>query len=103
MDRAAAMMRARQLGMLTYRGRDELDTRFGKLLPGLDRPPVAEYLDHHGRRFAERFPVKTFLLLSEAIDRGSMADAQAVREVIEAQLDAFRRDDAPPSSTARAA
>ena len=38
--------------------------------PGLDRPPVAEYLDHHGRRFAERFPVKTFLLLSEAIDRG---------------------------------
>ena len=74
------MMRARQLGMLTYRGRDELDTRFGKLLPHLDRPPVAEYLDHHGRRFAERFPVKTFLLLSEAIDRESMGDAQAVRD-----------------------
>ena len=74
------MMRARQLGMLTYRGRDELDTRFGKLLPHLERPPVAEYLDHHGRRFAERFPVKTFLLLSESIDRESMGDAQAVRE-----------------------
>jgi len=79
-DVATGMMRARQLGMLTYRGRDELDTRFGKLLPHLERPPVAEYLDHHGRRFAERFPVKTFLLLSEAIDRESMADAQAVRD-----------------------
>jgi homoserine dehydrogenase len=68
------MIRARQIGMLTYRGRDELDSRFGRLVPGLDRPPVAEYLDHHGRRFAERFPVKTFLLLSEAIDRGSIAE-----------------------------
>jgi homoserine dehydrogenase len=79
-DVATGMMRARQLGMLTYRGRDELDTRFGKLLPHLDRPPVAEYLDHHGRRFAERFPVKTFLLLSEAIDRGAMYDEHTVRE-----------------------
>jgi homoserine dehydrogenase len=81
-DVATGMMRARQLGMLTYRGRDELDTRFGKLLPHLDRPPVAEYLDHHGRRFAERFPVKTFLLLSEAIDRGAMFDeAQIGNEI----------------------
>jgi homoserine dehydrogenase len=79
-DVATGMMRARQLGMLTYRGRDELDTRFGKLLPHLDRPPVAEYLDHHGKRFAERFPVKTFLLLSEAIDRESFGDADAIRE-----------------------
>jgi homoserine dehydrogenase len=74
------MVRARQLGMLTYRGRDELDTRFGKVLPHLDRPPVAEYLDHHGKRFAERFPEKTFLLLSEAIDRESFGDADAIRE-----------------------
>lgn len=73
-DVATGMSRARQLGMLTYRGRDELDSRFGKLEPGLDRPPVAAYLDHHGRRFAERFPVKTFLMLSEAIDRGWIAD-----------------------------
>ncbi len=68
-DVATGMARARQLGMLTYRGRDELDTRFGVLVPELDRPPVAAYLDHHGARFAERFPVRTFLLLSEAIDR----------------------------------
>jgi homoserine O-acetyltransferase len=83
-DVATGMSRARQLGMLTYRGRDELDTRFGALGPGLERPPVAEYLDHHGRRFAERFPVQTFLLLSEAIDRGSIAEgARAVREALE--------------------
>jgi homoserine dehydrogenase len=68
-DVATGMARARQLGMLTYRGRDELDTRFGTLAPGLAQPPVASYLDHHGQRFAERFPVRTFLLLSEAIDR----------------------------------
>ena len=72
-DVATGMSRARQLGMLTYRGRDELDARFGRLVPGLERPPVAEYLDHHGRRFARLFPMRTFLLLSEAINRGSIA------------------------------
>jgi homoserine dehydrogenase len=83
-DLATGMMRARQLGMLTYRGRDELDSRFGKLLPGLERPPVADYLDHHGRRFAERFPMKTFLLLSEAIDRGIIGeDALARRAALD--------------------
>lgn len=83
-DVATGMSRARQMGMLTYRGRDELDTRFGKLVPGLDRPPVAEYLDYHGRRFAERFPVKTFLLLSEAIDRAAIGDdAVSVRAALE--------------------
>ena len=83
-DVTTGMSRARQLGMLTYRGRDELDTRFGRLAPGLDRPPVADYLDHHGRRFAEHFPVKTFLLLSEAIDRGWIADGpHAMRAALE--------------------
>jgi homoserine dehydrogenase len=83
-DVTTGMIRARQLGMLTYRGREELDTRFGQLGPGLERPPVAEYLDHHGRRFAERFPVRTFLLLSEAIDRGNLAaDRVAVRAALE--------------------
>lgn len=76
-DVQTGMIRARQLGMLTYRGRDELDTRFGKLVPGLEQPPVAAYLEHHGRRFAERFPVRTFLLLSEAIDRGNFGEDQA--------------------------
>lgn len=83
-DVATGMARARQLGMLTYRGRDELDTRFGKLVPGLERPPVAEYLDHHGKRFADRFPVRTFLLLSEAIDRSSFGpDDESVRAALD--------------------
>ena len=83
-DVPTGMSRARQLGMLTYRGRVELDTRFGKFEPGLDRPPVADYLEHHGRRFAERFPVQTFLFLSEAIDRGSIgADARSLRAALE--------------------
>lgn len=79
-DVATGMIRARQLGMLTYRGRDELDTRFGHLVPGLAVPPIAAYLDHHGQRFADRFPVRTFLLLSEAIDRCRFAtDPASVR------------------------
>jgi homoserine acetyltransferase len=35
-DVVTGMSRARQLGMLTYRGRDELDVRFGKLMPGMN-------------------------------------------------------------------
>ncbi|HUS29008.1 MAG TPA: homoserine dehydrogenase [Kofleriaceae bacterium] len=82
-DATTGMIRARQLGMLTYRGRDELDTRFGVLSPGLEQPPVAAYLDHHGQRFAQRFPLRTFLLLSEAIDRSRFAsDAAGVRDAL---------------------
>jgi homoserine dehydrogenase len=82
-DPQTGMIRARQLGMLTYRGRDELDTRFGVLSPGLTQPPVAAYLDHHGLRFAQRFPMRTFLLLSEAIDRSRFAsDAEGVRDAL---------------------
>ncbi|MEZ4449224.1 MAG: homoserine dehydrogenase [Nannocystaceae bacterium] len=73
-DAFTGMVRARQLGMLTYRGRDELDTRFEKLGPDAREPGVAAYLDHHGRRFAERFPARTFLLLSEAIDRFDLSE-----------------------------
>jgi len=76
-DVTTGMIRARQLGMLTYRGRDELDARFGGLGPELTLPPVAAYLDHHGRRFAATFPVRTFLLLSEAIDRARFGTDQA--------------------------
>jgi len=83
-DVATGMARARQLGMLTYRGRDELDTRFGALGPELSQPPVAAYLDHHGARFAARFPVRTFLLLSEAIDRAHFGTDQAS---VRAELD----------------
>jgi homoserine dehydrogenase len=76
-DVVTGMVRARQLGMLTYRGRDELDTRFGVLGPEQEHPPVAAYLQHHGERFAARFPVRTFLLLSEAIDRARFGTSAA--------------------------
>jgi homoserine dehydrogenase len=83
-DVATGMARARQLGMLTYRGRHEIDTRFGHLSSSLVVPPVAEYLDHHGKRFAETFPVATFLLLSEAIDRCSFGTTPAeIRRAVE--------------------
>ncbi len=74
-DVHTGMARARQLGMLTYRSRDEIDTRFGRLEPDQLRPPIASYLDHHGKRFADTFPVNTFLMLSEAIDRCTLADS----------------------------
>src|SRR5439155_5163679 len=51
------------------------------LAPHLAQPPVAAYLEHHGQRFAAQFPVCTFLLLSEAIDRTRFAsDPGALRE-----------------------
>ncbi len=78
-DVVTGMVRARQLGMLTYRGREEIDTRFGALTPGQEHPPVAAYLDYHGQRFAERFPVRTFLLLSEAIDRCQLTRDELAR------------------------
>lgn len=72
-DVRTGMIRARQLGMVTYRGREELDRRFPPLTPEADRPPVAAYLDHHGATFADAFSPAAFMLLSEAIDRCHLA------------------------------
>ena len=83
-DVHTGMARARQLGMLTYRSRYELDTRFGKLSSEQERPELASYLDHHGDRFAKTFPVNTFMMLSEAIDRATLGrDTDAVRRQLE--------------------
>ncbi len=64
---ADGMRLARQLGMLTYRGRDEIEARFGP--SDAERPAIASYLDHHGDKFATAFDPRAFLLLSGAIDR----------------------------------
>lgn len=64
-----AMKRARQLGMLSYRGRHELNTRFGPLEAHMQVPPIDSYLEHNGHKFAKRFSPQRFLLLSDAIDR----------------------------------
>ena len=80
-DEFSGLVLARQLGMLTYRGREEINRRFGPLDQEEDLPPVASYLQHHGEKFAENFPAATFLALSEAIDRCHLAPTrEAVRE-----------------------
>jgi homoserine dehydrogenase len=76
-DPARGMSLARQLGMLTYRGRSELDARFPTARPASEPMPIAGYLDHHGRKFAERFDPRAFLLLSDAIDRPPFGDERA--------------------------
>jgi homoserine dehydrogenase len=73
-----AMSLARQIGMLTYRGRAELEGRFGGGVTG-ERPAIAAYLDQHGERFAHRFSARAFLLLSSAIDRLDLGDRAATR------------------------
>ncbi len=85
-DATLGMVRARQLGMVTYRGREEMDRRFASLAEGQSHPPVAGYLEHHGKKFASSFSAQTFLLLSEAIDRCDLTDgagslAEALRGV----------------------
>lgn len=60
---------ARQLGLLTYRAREEFAARFAPLAPDRDEAEVASYLAHHGDRFARSFPAERYLALSERIDR----------------------------------
>ncbi len=68
-DEALAL--ARQLAVTTYRGSGEFACRFsGSAEQRGDRFhfPVEDYLEHQGRRFAERFDADRFLALSESID-----------------------------------
>jgi homoserine O-acetyltransferase len=68
-DEALAL--ARQLAMTTYRGSDEFARRFDggpEFRDGRFHFPVEDYLEHQGRRFAERFDADRFLALSESID-----------------------------------
>jgi len=64
---------ARQIGFTTYRSMGEWDERFGRQRP--PGPPrfdvdyeVERYLDHQGRKFAERYDANTYLYLSKAMD-----------------------------------
>jgi homoserine dehydrogenase len=84
-DAARGMSLARQLGMLTYRGRSEIDERFPVERPDDGPPPIAGYLDHHGRKFAAAFDPAAFLLLSDAIDRPPFgADRPGIRAALAA-------------------
>lgn len=72
---------ARQLAMTTYRGSEEFARRFGAAPEYRDDRfhfPVADYLQYHGRRFAERFDADRFLALSESIDLHDVAPEKVV-------------------------
>jgi len=69
LDEALAL--ARQLAITTYRGSAEFGRRFAGEPEWRGERfhfPVEDYLEHHGRRFVERFDADRFLALSESID-----------------------------------
>lgn len=70
-DERGGLGLARALAMTTYRSQEEFNRRFsGHGTVGADglRFPVEDYLDHHGRVFAERFDTASFLCLSQSMD-----------------------------------
>jgi homoserine O-acetyltransferase len=76
-DEALAI--SRQLAMTTYRGSEEFARRFRaapEYREGRFRFPVADYLEHQGRRFVERFDAQRYLELSESIDLHDVAPEQ---------------------------
>ena len=73
-DEALAI--SRQLAMTTYRGSEEFARRFAsapELRDDRFHFPVEDYLEHQGRRFAERFDAPRYLALSESIDLHDVA------------------------------
>ena len=66
---------ARQVALIHYRSDEEWDERFGRdPLDRLDafdqwgRFQVEGYLDHHGKKFAERFDANSYIVLNRAMD-----------------------------------
>lgn len=64
---------ARELGMITYRSRDEFNNRFEwkpRAPFSIHEPAfdVEGYLQHHGRRFTEAFDANCYLILSRCMD-----------------------------------
>ncbi len=69
----AGMEIARRFAHLTYRGEAELDERFGNDAQGLEDPSaggryaVQSYLEHQGRKLADRFDAGTYVALTDAL------------------------------------
>ena len=62
---------ARALAMTTYRSAEEFRERFAgppRVEDGVIRFPVEDYLEHHGRKFADRFRSDHFLYLCQSLD-----------------------------------
>ncbi|HXQ44928.1 MAG TPA: homoserine O-acetyltransferase [Acidimicrobiales bacterium] len=81
---------ARGIGQVTYRTRDEFQSRFGRLAQESENPlkggryAVESYLEHHGDKLAGRFDPNSYIVLSEAMNshdvgrgRGGVARALA--------------------------
>jgi homoserine O-acetyltransferase/O-succinyltransferase len=70
-DTRSGLVLARALAMTTYRTALEFRDRF-EMTPSIEsgafRFPVDEYLEHHGRRFADRFELDHFLCLCQSLD-----------------------------------
>ncbi|WP_420126648.1 alpha/beta fold hydrolase [Longimicrobium sp.] len=59
---------ARMIGMMTYRTADEQAQRFGRARTEDGGWAVGAYLDHHGRKLRERFSVRSYQVLTRAMD-----------------------------------
>ena len=81
---------ARRIAHVTYRGADEIETRFGRAVQGEEDPAeggryaVESYLDHHAGKLVRRFDAASYVLLTEAMNghdvgrgRGGVAAALA--------------------------
>jgi homoserine O-acetyltransferase len=75
---------ARMAGMMVYRTPEEFADRFGRETDEEGRFLMWTYLDHHGRRLAERFDPASYLVMLDAIaghdvGRGRGGSAAALR------------------------
>ncbi len=78
--RTAGLALARMVGMMTYRTPIELERRFRS--GNTAAHPVRDYLGYHGKKLVDRFSVKSYLTLLDAMDahdvgrgRGGIAQA----------------------------
>lgn len=58
---------ARMVAMMTYRTADELEQRFGRRREN-DGFAVESYLSHHGVKLRDRFDIRSYLTLLDAMD-----------------------------------
>jgi homoserine O-acetyltransferase len=88
---------ARALAMTTYRSQDEFQLRFAgppKVGPEGAHFAVEDYLDHHGRAFADRFDAPGFLCLSLSMD---LQDVDPERVGVPVTLVAMEPDSIAPA------
>lgn len=77
-DATVGLALARQLGMITYRTKDEFEARFGAGVDADGRGEVDRYLESRGQAYPQHMPPRRWLSLSEAIDRFSVDPAAIV-------------------------